>query len=137
MPHPFLPTVNACLNGTAALLLLLGWGAIKRKNKNAHAKFMGAALLTSFLFLTFYLIYHASVGVTRYSGRGFTRVVYFIILLTHTPLAVVTLPFSLMAVYHALRGNFASHTRITRWLLPVWLYVSITGVLIYLMLYRL
>ena len=98
---------------------------------------MGAALIASTLFLGFYLIYHFAVGVTRYQGKGIARFIYFTILLTHTPLAVVIVPFSLAAVYHALRGNFVSHTRITRWLFPVWLYVSITGVVIYFMLYRL
>ena len=135
MPH-ILPTVNACLNVTAAIFLILGWRAIKRKNKNAHAMFMGAALIASTLFLGFYLTYHFAVGVTRYQRQGIARFIYFTILLTHTPLAVVIVPFSLAAVYHALRGNFLSHTRITRWLFPVWLYVSVTGVLIYLMLYR-
>ena len=136
MPH-ILPAVNACLNVAAALLLILGWTAIKRKNKNAHALFMGAALITSVLFLGCYLAYHFAVGVTRYQGKGIARIVYFAILLTHTPLAVVIVPFSLIAVTHALRGNFSSHTRITRWLFPVWVYVSITGVVIYFMLYRL
>ena len=135
MPH-ILPTVNACLNVTAAIFLILGWSAIKRKNKNAHAMFMGAALAASFLFLGCYLAYHFAVGVTRYHGEGIARVIYFTILITHTPLAVVIVPFSLMAVYHALRGNLTSHVRITHWLLPVWLYVSITGILIYVMLYK-
>ena len=98
--------------------------------------FMGAALIASTLFLGFYLTYHLSVGTTRYQDEGISRIIYFTILLTHTPLAVAIVPFSLMAVYHALRGNFVSHTRITRWLFPVWLYVSVTGVLIYLMLYQ-
>ena len=132
-----LPTVNACLNAAAALLLILGWKAIKRKNKNAHAMFMGAAFIVSILFLGCYLAYHAAVGVVRYQGTGLSRVIYFAILVTHTPLAIAIVPFSLIAVYHALRGNFSSHTRITRWLFPVWLYVSVTGVLMYLMLYRL
>ena len=132
-----LPAVNACLNATAALLLILGWTAIKRRNKNAHAVFMGASLVTSFLFLGCYLAYHAVVGVVRYQGSGISKLIYFAILVTHTPLAVIIVPFSLIAVYHALRGNFSSHTRITRWLFPVWVYVSITGVVIYFMLYRL
>ena len=131
-----LPTVNACLNATAAILLVIGWMMIKQKNKSAHAAFMSAALIASFLFLFFYLAYHLSGrGLTRYQGKGASRVVYFTILLTHTPLAVIIVPFSLAAVYHAVRGNFASHVRITRWLFPVWVYVSLTGVLIYLMLY--
>ena len=131
-----LPTVNACLNATAAILLVIGWKTIKQKNKSAHAAFMSAALLASFLFLCCYLTYHFSGrGLTRYQGKGASRIVYFTVLLTHTPLAVLIVPFSLAAVYHAVRGNFTSHIRITRWLFPVWLYVSLTGVLIYLMLY--
>ena len=136
MPH-VLPTVNACLNVTAAIFLILGWRTIKQKNKSAHAVFMSAALVVSFLFLVFYLAYHLATGSTRYQGKGLSRLIYFTILLTHTPLAVAIVPFSLMAVYYALRGNFPSHIRITRWLFPVWLYVSVTGVLIYVMLYRL
>ena len=133
-----LPAVNACLNATAALLLLLGWFAIKSKKRGAHAKFMGAAFITSVLFLGCYITYHFFAGgPTRYRGEGIGRPIYFTILLTHIPLAVAIIPFCLLAVYHALRGNFLSHTRITRWLLPVWLYVSVTGVLIYIMLYRL
>ena len=131
-----LPTVNACLNVTAAVFLILGTKAIKAKKRGTHRNFMGAALVASVLFLGFYLTYHFFAGATRYQGKGILRVIYFTILLTHTPLAVVIVPFSLTAVYHALRGNLVSHTRITRWLLPVWLYVSVTGVLIYVMLYR-
>ena len=99
---------------------------------------MGAALLASILFLLFYLVYHLSGGgLTRYQGEGLLRIIYFAILLTHTPLAVIIVPFSFLAVYHALKQNFNAHVRITRWLFPVWLYVSVTGVLIYVMLYRL
>jgi len=135
MPH-ILPTVNACLNATAAILLILGWKAIRQKKEGAHKIFMSAALGAAILFLCFYLAYHLSgAGLTRYQGKGVSRIIYFSILLTHTPLAVAIVPFSLMAVYHALKGNFVSHTRITRWLFPVWVYVSVTGVLIYAMLY--
>ena len=98
---------------------------------------MSAALTASFVFLIFYLTYHLKTpGLTRFQGEGVSRIIYFTILLTHTPLAVVVVPFSLLAVYHAVRRDFVSHTRIARWLFPVWLYVSVTGVLIYLMLYR-
>ena len=135
MPQ-LLPTVNACLNATAAVFLILGWITIRQKKENAHKNFMSAALGASFLFLCFYLAYHLSgAGLTRYQGKGISRIIYFTILLTHTPLAVAIVPFSLMAVYHAMKGNFVSHTRITRWLFPVWVYVSVTGVLIYVMLY--
>jgi len=97
---------------------------------------MIAALAASFVFLCSYLTYHyLHPGVTRYQGEGLLRIVYFTILLTHTPLAVLIVPFCLTAVYHAIKGNFEKHTRITRWLFPVWMYVSVTGVIIYLMLY--
>ena len=135
MPH-ILPTINACLNATAAIFLILGWKAIKQKKEVPHKNFMSAALGASILFLCFYLAYHLSgAGLTRYQGKGISRIIYFSILLTHTPLAIVIVPFSLMAVYHAVRKDFDSHTRITRWLFPVWVYVSVTGVLIYVMLY--
>ncbi len=98
---------------------------------------MGAALAASTLFLFSYLTYHFSgKGLTRYQGKGLSRFVYCVILFTHIPLAMAVPPFALLAVYHAIRKNFLLHTRITRWLLPVWLYVSVTGVLIYWMLYR-
>lgn len=126
------------LNLTAAVFLLVGWKMIKQKNKSAHAAFMSAALFASFLFLCLYLLYHLSErGVTRYEGEGMSRIIYFSILLTHTPLAILIVPFSLIAVYYALKENYPIHTRITRWLLPVWLYVSVTGVLIYVILYLL
>ena len=97
---------------------------------------MIAALVASTLFLVSYITYHALIhGVTRYQGQGLIRIIYFTILLTHTPLAVIIVPFCLVAVYHALKGNFQKHTAITKWLWPVWMYVSLTGVIIYLMLY--
>ncbi len=131
-----LPTLNACLNLTAGILLFLGWRGIRNKKSAVHKKFMIAALICSFLFLVSYLTYHlTTAGVTRYQGQGMLRFIYFSILLTHTPLAVIIVPFCLRAVYFALRGDFARHVRITRWLLPAWMYVSVTGVLIYLMLY--
>ncbi len=136
MAVPFFPTLNACLNLTAGILLFLGWRAIRNKKSAVHKKFMVAALAASFLFLVSYLTYHlTTVGVTRYQGQGLLRAVYFSILLTHTPLAVIIVPFCVRAVYFALRGDFLRHVRITKWLLPVWMYVSVTGVLIYLMLY--
>lgn len=131
-----LPTLNACLNTLAAGFLMLGWLAIRSGNRERHKKLMLTALVCSALFLGTYLTYHFMVpGVTRYQGEGVLRILYFSILVTHTPLAIVILPFSLLAVRHGLRGDFQKHVCITRWLLPVWLYVSVTGVLIYLMLY--
>ncbi len=131
-----LPTVNACLNTLAAILLSLGWRAIKQGKKEVHRKFMIAALITSALFLTSYLTYHIlSPGVTRYPNEGFIRVVYFFILGTHTPLAIAIVPFCIAAVYFAIKKDFSRHVKITKWLMPTWLYVSVTGVVIYLMLY--
>jgi len=131
-----LPTLNACLNFTAAILLILGYKAIKRNNRKLHQQLMIAALICSAAFLTSYLIYHFNVpGMTRYQGEGIFRFIYFSILITHIPLAVLIVPFVIAAVIYAIQGNFQRHTQITKYLLPVWLYVSVTGVLIYLMLY--
>jgi len=135
-PHLF-PTLNACLNATAGLFLIAGWRAIKGGNRELHKKLMIVALICSALFLCSYISYHVMIkgAVTRYHGEGLTRTFYFFILLTHTPLAAIIVPFCIAAVYHAVRQNYAAHVKITRWLYPVWLYVSVTGVLIYLMLY--
>ena len=137
MTIPVFPTVNASLNFLAGILLLSGWIAIKSGNKILHKKLMAGALVCSVLFLICYVSYHAMLHgvVTKYQGTGIKRFVYFSILLTHTPLAIIIVPFSILAVRHALRGNFEKHIQITRWLLPVWMYVSVTGVIIYLMLY--
>ena len=130
------PTINASLNALSGILLLLGWLAIKRKDQKLHRYFMISALVSSTLFLICYLYYHAVIhGMTRYEGKGLLRIIYFTILLTHTPLAVVIVPASLTALWHALHQNFDKHVRVTRWLYPVWMYVSVTGVVIYLMLY--
>ena len=136
MNHFLLPTLNATLNACAGVLLVLGWRAIKKKDQPTHTKYMIAAMICSGLFLCSYITYHILVkGVTRYPHHGTLRVIYFFVLGTHTPLAMIILPFSIMAVWHAAHRNFVKHTRITRWLLPVWLYVSVTGVIVYLMLY--
>lgn len=131
-----LPTVNACLNALSTVLLTGGWISIRQKDKAKHKKFMIAALVSSALFLTFYVINRIMVGgLTHYQGQGISRIIYFSVLGTHTPLAMTILPFSVMAVWHAMHQNFKAHVAITRWLLPVWLYVSVTGVIIYYMLY--
>jgi len=132
-----LPTLNACLNATAGILLFLGWRAIKHGNKDVHRRFMIAALICSAVFLCSYVTYHVLKEgvVTRYTGEGILRIIYFTILLTHTPLAVIIVPFCIIAVYHAYKQNFAAHVKITKWLFPVWMYVSVTGVVIYVMLY--
>lgn len=131
-----LPTINACLNASAACFLYLGYRAIKKGNQTLHKKFMIAALLVSTLFLISYLTYHyLHPGVTQYQKQGILRFIYFFILITHTPLAALIVPFCIAAVIYALKGQFEKHKRITKWLWPVWMYVSLTGVVIYLMLY--
>ena len=136
MHPPLLPTINATLNASAGILLIGGGIAIKNKNRELHKKFMLGAFMASALFLCTYLYYHlTSRGITHYQGKGLLRTFYFIVLGTHTPLAVLIVPFIIMAIRHALRGEFDKHTRITRWLYPTWLYVSVTGVIVYLLLY--
>ena len=131
-----LPLLNACLNAAAGVLLILGWMAIKSGNRKRHAAMMIAAFGVSILFLTSYLYYHFNVHlITRYHGQGILRPIYFFILITHIPLAGLVAPASLAAVWFATRKNFTRHKQITRILWPVWMYVSVTGVLIYLMLY--
>ncbi|MGH9492056.1 MAG: DUF420 domain-containing protein [Terriglobales bacterium] len=132
-----LPTLNAILNGTSAVLLTAGYRFIKRKQVQAHRMCMGAAVVTSSLFLASYLYYHAHVGSVRFQGTGWVRPVYFAILITHTLLAaslVVLVPITLA---RALKERFDRHRAIARWTLPIWMYVSVTGVVIYLLLYHL
>ena len=132
-----LPALNACLNATSAVFLLLGYWQIRQKKVTAHRFFMSAAFLTSVLFLTSYLYYHYHYGSTKFQGQGAVRLVYFAILLTHTVLAAVIVPMILITLRRALKGEFARHRPLARWTLPLWLYVSVTGVVVYLMLYRL
>jgi putative membrane protein len=132
-----LPAVNAALNSTSAALLVLGYVFIRRKNVSAHRACMLAAVGTSTLFLISYLTYHFHHGATRFTGEGAVRAVYFAVLISHTLLATAILPMVLVTVYRALRGRFDAHRRIARWTLPVWLYVSVTGVVVYWMLYHL
>jgi uncharacterized membrane protein YozB (DUF420 family) len=136
MHPPLLPTINASLNASAGFFLVLGGIAIKNKNIVRHRILMLCAFGCSALFLCTYLYYHlTSRGISHYKGTGIFRTIYFIVLGTHTPLAALIVPFIIMAIRHALRGEYQKHTRITRWLYPVWLYVSVTGVWVYLMLY--
>lgn len=130
-----LPSLNAALNSIAALLLLGGYWAIRRGKQALHKKIMLGALATSAAFLVSYLIYHAEVGSVPYPRHDWTRPVYFAILIPHVILAGLMVPFIFLAVWHAFRGNFRKHTRLTRWVWPVWLFVSVTGVVIYVMLY--
>ena len=133
-----LPAINAFLNGCAALLLFGGWWAIKQKKQpGLHKKFMVAALVCSAVFLSCYLYYHYHAGVmTKFERPGVVRTIYYVILATHVPLAALMVPFILAAVWFALRQQFERHVKIVRWLWPVWMYVSVTGVVIYVMLYH-
>lgn len=131
-----LPLLNAALNGTSALLLLTGFYLIRHKRIAQHRAFMISALVSSALFLTSYLIYHSQVGSVRFGGTGFIRTVYFGILVSHTVLAVAVPPLAVITLSRGLARRFDRHRRIARWTLPVWLYVSVTGVVIYLMLYQ-
>ena len=137
MDVSFLPAVNATLNGTSAVLILTGRTLIAQKRVAAHRKVMTTAIVTSTLFLVSYLVYHSQVGSVRFQGQGWVRPVYFGILLTHTVLAAVIVPMVIMTFARGLRGNFERHRAIARWTFPLWLYVSVTGVVIYVMLYHL
>ena len=130
-----LPTLNALLNMISAVLLIAGRLKIKKGDRPAHKKIMITALISSALFLTFYVVYHAQVGSVPYPYYNWTRVLYFIILVPHIILAAFMSPFILLAVFHALRERYDKHTRLVRWVWPVWIYVSVSGVIIYLMLY--
>ncbi len=133
---PLLPAVNAALNATAAILLVCGYAMIRRRRIEAHRRFMLAAFATSALFLVSYLIYHANVGSRPFPGRGPIRAFYYSILVTHVVLAAAILPLAIITLTHALRERFERHVPIARWTLPIWLYVSVTGVIVYLMLYQ-
>jgi putative membrane protein len=131
-----LATVNAALNATSAILIGGGVYFIKRKNIVAHKTCMIAALGTSTLFLTSYLIYHYNVGSVRFTKPGWIRDVYFPLLISHTILAAVVLPLVLRTAFLAFKGRFSNHMRIAKWAFPTWMYVSVTGVIVYLMLYH-
>lgn len=132
-----LPTINAALNALSAVLAVSGYVYIRRGESTPHKRCMLSALGVSALFLTGYLILRAVAGMTRFTGAGWIRPVYFAILFSHTVLAAAIVPLALVTAVRALRGDFERHVRIARWTLPLWLYVSLTGVLIYLLLYHL
>jgi uncharacterized membrane protein YozB (DUF420 family) len=132
-----LPALNAALNAASALLLATGFLLIRAGRREAHKRAMVAALVCSTLFLSSYLIYHAQVGSVRFRGQGALRLVYFAILISHTILAVTVVPLALVTLVQALRARFDRHRRIARIALPIWGYVSVTGVVVYWMLYRL
>ena len=131
-----LPALNATLNGLAAIFLTVGYVQIRRGRQDLHKRCMLAALVTSALFLVSYVIYHLNVGSRPFPGQGVIRVIYFSILITHVVLAAATLPLALVTAARGLKGQYSRHVRIARWTLPIWLYVSVTGVVIYLMLYQ-
>jgi uncharacterized membrane protein YozB (DUF420 family) len=134
---PVLPTVNAVLNATAAVLLVWGYTLIRRKQIQAHRKVMTAAFVTSCLFLVCYLVYHAQVGSVRFQHTGAIRTVYLSILGTHTVLAAIVPVLAIVTLRRGLAARYDKHRRIARWTLPIWLYVSVTGVVVYVMLYHL
>ncbi|HEY0320096.1 MAG TPA: DUF420 domain-containing protein [Pyrinomonadaceae bacterium] len=137
MDYTQLPHLNAVLNSLSAAFLVAGFLFIRRGRIRAHRTMMTAALISSTLFLISYLTYHFVFhGLTRFTEQGIVRALYLIILFTHTVLAVIILPFILVTVTRALRGDFTRHKRVARWTFPMWLYVSVTGVIVYLMLYQ-
>ena len=139
MSIDMLPSLNAILNATSGILLIIGYVLIRRRRINAHRACMIGAVTSSSLFLVSYLTYHIGFGkgVTRFTGTGSVRWLYFSILISHTILAVTIVPFVLVTLRRALKGEFAKHRRVARWTFPMWLYVSVTGVIVYFMLYHL
>ena len=131
-----LPSVNAALNGLAGVLLCVGFVLIRRGRREAHKRCMLAAFGCSVLFLVSYLYYHSQVGSVRFQGTGFVRTFYLSLLLTHTVLAALVPFLAVVTLVQGLRERFRQHKKIARWTLPIWLYVSVTGVVVYWMLYR-
>ena len=129
-----LPAVNATLNATAASLLVVGWIAVRRRNVRLHRAAMIGAFVASAAFLVSYLVYHYGHGDTRYPGHGTIRTAYLLMLASHVLLSIPVVPMALLAFYWAWRKRFDRHRRVTRWLAPIWLYVSVTGVLVFWML---
>jgi len=131
-----LPAVNATLNGLSAIFILTGYVLIRRGHRELHKRCMLTALVTSSLFLVSYVVYHANAGSRPFPGTGVARAIYFAILITHVILAAAILPLALTTTARGLRAQYTRHVAIARWTLPIWLYVSVTGVVIYLMLYQ-
>jgi uncharacterized membrane protein YozB (DUF420 family) len=130
-----LPALNATLNSLSAVLLMTGYGFIRAGNQSAHRTSMLAACASSTLFLISYLVYHFHVGSVPFKGQGMIRAVYFTILISHTILATAVVPLAIITLLRGLQENFVKHRRIARWTFPIWLYVSLTGVIVYWMLY--
>lgn len=132
-----LPAVNATLNATSGIFLFTGYILIKRRRINAHRNAMLAAFASSMLFLTSYLVYHYHAGSRPFPGSGAIRLVYFTILISHVLLAIAILPLAISTLMKGLRGQYARHKRVAKWTFPLWMYVSVTGVVVYVMLYQL
>jgi putative membrane protein len=131
-----LPAVNATLNAISGVLLLIAYTLIRRRKIEQHRQFMLAAFATSALFLVFYVVYHAQVGSVAFTRQGFVRPVYFTILITHVVLAAAVLPMAIVTLSRGLMARYPQHRKIARWTFPIWLYVSVTGVLVYVLLYQ-
>jgi uncharacterized membrane protein YozB (DUF420 family) len=131
-----LPAVNASLNALSGILLLIAYALIRARRIEQHRKVMLAAFTTSSLFLVCYIIYHAQVGSVRFTRQGFVRPLYFTILITHVTLAATVLPLAIVTLSRGLKARYPQHRRIARWTFPIWLYVSVTGVLVYVLLYQ-
>jgi uncharacterized membrane protein YozB (DUF420 family) len=131
-----LPAVNATLNAVSGVLLLVGYGLIRARKIELHRRFMIAAFAASSLFLVCYVVYHAQVGSVRFTRHGFVRPLYFGILISHVTLAAVVLPLAIVTLSRGLAAKYQRHRRIARWTFPIWLYVSVTGVLVYVLLYQ-
>jgi uncharacterized membrane protein YozB (DUF420 family) len=131
-----LPAVNASLNALSGILLVIGFTLIHRGRIEAHRKVMIAAFATSSLFLICYVVYHAQVGSVPFTRHGFVRPLYFTILITHVTLAAAVLPLAIITLTRGLKGRYPQHRRIAKWTLPIWFYVSVTGVLVYVLLYQ-
>jgi uncharacterized membrane protein YozB (DUF420 family) len=131
-----LPAVNASLNALSGVLLVIGFTLIHNKRIEAHRKVMIAAFATSSLFLICYVVYHAQVGSVPFTRQGFVRPLYFTILITHVTLAFTVVPLAIITLSNGLKGRYPQHRRIAKWTLPIWFYVSVTGVLVYVLLYQ-
>jgi uncharacterized membrane protein YozB (DUF420 family) len=131
-----LPAVNATLNAISGVLLLVAYAFVRTRRIEQHRKTMIAAFVTSSLFLVCYLVYHAQVGSVRFTRQGFVRPLYFTILVTHVTLAAIVLPMAIVTLSRGLAAKYPQHRRIARWTFPIWLYVSVTGVLVYVLLYQ-
>jgi putative membrane protein len=131
-----LPAINASLNALSGVLLVIGYALMRARRIDLHRRVMIAAFATSSLFLVCYLVYHAQVGSVRFTREGFVRPLYFTILITHVTLAAAVLPLAIVTLTRGLKGRYPKHRAIARWTFPIWLYVSVTGVLVYVLLYQ-